>query len=113
MIQFNDIFKPQTEKERVEAERKANEAIDLTGDMARNCLATDQFKVYRDNYEKAEKKIVLAMLKCTQCYLANQFDFQSYGNQMLVYMTRMKDLRSLLDIVEADARKGKDKDAKR
>lgn len=110
-MNFSDIFKPETEKERAQAEKDAQAKIDLTGDAARACLRLESFKAYKKQYISAEEKIVTAMLKCTQSYLAGQFEMVSYGSQMLVYMTRLKDLRSLLDAVTLDSKKGVEKDA--
>ncbi len=105
METFNDIFKP-----KVVAAKKADkivnqDAIDCMN-KARICLNNEAFKGYKKQYAKAESKMVDTMTALTSSYLEGRFDLTAYGAKMLVYMTRLKDLRLLLDVVKTDIRKG-------
>ena len=104
---FTDFFKPQTEKEFEEAQAKATEQVDIAGDLARHCLAMEDFQKYKRQYELAQEKMISAMEMCTKSYMSGDFDITTYGAKMLVFMTRIKDLRMLLDTVTYNAKKGK------
>ncbi len=81
--------------------------LDLVGDTARACLGMEQFNTYRKQYVIAEEKMVDAMLMCTTSYMSGSFGLNEYASKMLVYMTRLKDLRMLLDTVTINSKKGK------
>ena len=100
------MFKFKSEKETPEKEFSAN-AVAI-GDKARACLATEQFKSYRDQYESSEQKMIQSMIKTTDLFLSAEFSLEIYGSKMLVYMTRIKDLKMLLDVVVVNSKKGKD-----
>jgi len=91
-------------------EKVLDKEINMIGGIARKCLALPQFKKYRDQYIKSEQKILEAMLKTTQSFTSGSFDFTSYGAKMLVYMTRLKDLRLLVDRIKIDSKKGLEDD---
>lgn len=97
-MSLTDIFKPDTDK-------KIAKEISIVADMARACLSTEQFQAYKKQYESAQSKMVDVMLMLTESHNSGQMDITKYGAKMLVYMTRIKDLRMLLDQVEKDARK--------
>ena len=101
-------FKKTDVVEEKRIEKEAQESIKAVGNAARACLSTEQFKTYRSHFEHSEKKMVDALLMLTKSFEAGSFDLSAYGSKVLVYMTRLKDLRILLDVVEADAKKGKD-----
>ena len=105
METFNNIFKPEV-KEAAKADREVNKEAEDCMSKARICFALKQFAEYREQYVKAEAKMVAAMDKLTEAYLSGLFDLTTYGAKMLVYMTRLKDLRILLDVVNSDIRKG-------
>ena len=105
MGEFNNLFKPEV-KESAKANREVTREAEDCLSKARICFALKQFAEYRDQYAKAEAKMVTAMDKLTEVYLSGVFDLNTYGAKMLVYMTRLKDLRILLDVVNSDIRKG-------
>ena len=103
---FNDMFKSDVEKKSEQADKLAAENIRLTGDIARTCLSLSQFKSYRTQYAAAEENMVQAMLMLTESFNAGRVALTEYGSKMLVYMTRLKDLRMLLDVVTLNSKKG-------
>lgn len=106
MIRFDEMFKAEEKPD-----QQIDEQISLVGDIARVCLAMEEFKSYRKQYEAAEQKMVQTMLMLTESFNAGRVDLTTYGAKMLVYMTRVKDLRMLLDAVLVDSKKGKGKNA--
>jgi len=107
MMNFNDMFKPQDVKALEKADKQVEEKLSMTGAVARYCLNSSSFQKYRRQYQSAEEKMIQAMMMCTESYMAGRFDLTSYGSKMLVYITRLKALRSLLDTVTLDSKKGK------
>ena len=102
------MFKAEDIKELEQADLLAEKNINLTGDMARNCLRQSSFKRYKEQYEKSERAVLLGMLSLTKAYTSGQFTLESYATKTLVYMTRLKDIRLLLDTLSVDAKKGKE-----
>ena len=100
MIQFGEMFKSD-----VDVNKEITEQINMISGVAKNCLSMEQFKTYKKQYEIAESKMVQALLMLTESFNAGRLDLTTYGSKMLVYMTRIKDLRMLLDQVTADAKK--------
>lgn len=107
-----DLFKKEDEKELAKLEIEVNKKINITGDVARVCLGLVQFAKYRETYEKAEKVIVDTLLCVTKNFERGHINFETYGTKMLVYMTRLKAARALLDTINNDSKKGLE-DAKR
>lgn len=95
---FNEMFQAKTEKQ-------VDKQLNAAAAAANACLSTDSFSYYRKQYEKAESKMLEAMMMMTESYYSGNIQLEAYGAKMLVYMTRLKDLRSLLDKVTRDARK--------
>jgi hypothetical protein len=91
-------------------DKEISEQINMIAATAKNCLSLEQFKTYRKQYESAEEKMVQAMLMLTESFNAGRLDLTTYGSKMLVYMTRLKDLRMLLDTITNDAKKVKTDD---
>ena len=106
-----NLFGKTDEKELQKKEKEVQKVLSMTGAIARNCLRLSQFQKYKKQYQSAEEKMIKVMEKLTDSFQAGEMDITTYGCKMLVYMTRLKDLRMLIDVVEIDSRKGK-KDAK-
>lgn len=87
-------------------EKEVVKYLNKTRDIARNCLATEQFKTYREEYENVEGKLVVVLLKVTAKYNSGGMTLNEYGAKMLVYMTELKSVRSLLAAIDGDAKKG-------
>ena len=101
---FKDAFKPNI----IKADEKiVNEKINLTGQIARSCLNLPQFKAYKDKYIKAESKVIGTMLLLTASYMKGELTLETYGTKVLVYMTRLGELKRLIGTVTTDAKKGK------
>jgi len=106
-MNFSDMFKPGKQDLAGLAEKDASNGIDLVGDYARSCLCTLEFKKYKDKYVEAEKRVIKSLLILTDTYLSGNMDISSYGTKVLVLITRLKDVRMLLDTVTTDSKKGK------
>ena len=91
---------------------KTAEQIKLTGDIARNCLSLPAFQTYRKAYAELEEAVIGDMIKEAATFSVDQTDISKFGARCLVKLTRLRDLRSLLTKVEADAKRGTD-EAKR
>jgi len=107
MKNVTDWFKAPTEKDLEEAEKQSTEQVNMAGECARFCLGIEAFQRYKRQYLLAQERMLSAMEMCTQAFMAGQFDITTYGAKQLVYMTRLKDLRMLLDQIETDSKKGK------
>ncbi len=105
MNKFNTMFKKDNTQS-VE-ERETEKAINMTGDIARMCLSTTQFKLYKEQYTKAEGKVLKSLLVLTDRHISGEISQETYAVRTLVYMTRLKNIRMLLATVTSDARKGK------
>lgn len=88
---------------------ESSEQIKLTGDIARACLATKEFKQYRDQYEKMEQKVIDEMIIEAANFCVSCDSTEKFGAKCLVKLTRLRDLRSLVTKVEADSKKGIEK----
>lgn len=82
--------------------------IKLTGDMARACLNTKEFKQYREQYAQMEAKVIGEMIIEAANFPVGNDSTEKFGARCLVKLTRLRDLRSLMTKVLADAQKGKD-----
>jgi hypothetical protein len=100
---ISNMFKAPDAREEQKIREDAAESIRLTVDIAKQCLAMEQFKSYRTQYESAEQKMVAEMLMVTVTFNAGRMDLMQYGAKMLVCMTKLRDLRLLLDTVNSNA----------
>lgn len=89
-------------------EDKSITDIKLTGDCARACLSTKEFKLYRDQYSKMESKVIDEMIMDAANFPVSNEDIAKFGAKCLVRLTRLRDLRSLITKVQNDSQKGKD-----
>ena len=105
MSEFGDIFQASA-KEVKKADKVVNQAASDCMNTAKICFGLKQFSEYKQQYLAAEAKMIGAMTALTESYIAGNFDLNAYGARMLVYMTRLKDLRLLLDVVNSDIRRG-------
>lgn len=108
MFNFDDHFgKTDVKKEKQEAQ-DIKDSLKSLGNTARVCLNSSQFHDYRKQYEATEAKVVESILRLTSNLENGELDLTAYGTKVLVFMTRLKDLRSLLTIVKNDSKKGQD-----
>jgi hypothetical protein len=83
--------------------------IKLAGDRARACLATKEFKHYRDQYASLESKVIDELITEAANFCVSNDSTEKFGAKCLVKLTRLRDLRSLVSKVEVDAKKGIEK----
>ncbi len=90
-------------------EEKASTEIKLTGDMARACLSTKEFKQYRAQYAVMEEKVIDEMVIDAANFCVSPDSMEKFGAKCLIKLTRVRDLRSLVSKIENDAKKGIEK----
>lgn len=107
--QINDIFAPQSQKEKEDFAVKQKEladAITRATKAAQSCLNSEQFHGYRRQYQNAEKKLVDVMIRYTRSFFTEEKgDMAKYGANMARYITKLDDMRMLLNQVESDAKR--------
>ena len=113
MSRFQDAFKSVDEKQLIKEQKRSEESYKIAYSVACGCLSSDNFKRYRREYENSQEQMMAVLFKITDVYLAGQIDHQTYISRVLVHVTKMKDLRSLLDGVELDKKRGEKVVAKR
>lgn len=86
-------------------EEKSQADLKLTGDIARKCLSMEQFRQYREYYERAEASVIDELLNEALAAYGDG-DLAKFGSRCLIKLTRLRDLRSLLTKVAVDSRKG-------
>lgn len=98
------------QQELLKAEQEVNAVYTVAGDRARKCLETEDFKFYRDDYRRAETKIIDYLLKYNIYFHKNSSTgIESYAMVVSRYLTKLESLRSLLEVVVKDAQKGQPK----
>lgn len=89
------------DRQKKEVEHKE---IRLVSDCARRCLSMEEFKYYREYYAQAEQAIINELIEASIAAYQDG-DLQKFGGKCLVKLTRLRDLRSLLTRVQADAKR--------
>lgn len=104
---FQDIFKPGAQKQAEQQLREAEETMSMVRDKARACLDLETFKLYRDSYHKAEASMIEAIINYnTYFFSLPDGNLDKYAVTVMRYLTKLQAMRSLLDVVEKDARNG-------
>lgn len=80
--------------------------VKLTGDMARACLGTKEFKQYRTQYIVLQEKVIEELIMEAANFCVSQDSCEKFGAKCLVKLTRLRDLRSLVSKIETDSKKG-------
>lgn len=81
--------------------------ISMTGDMARKCLSMQEFKSYRNQYKRTEESVIDALINYSNMFAKhNEGGIDKYAVVVMRYLTKLDDLRSLLTVVERNAKKG-------
>lgn len=100
--QFADIFKPE-KKENDDLQKSVDKVIS----QAKLCLTSKEFEKYRKAYEAAEAKMVANLISFTNGFMSlDSGDMSFYGAKVARMITKLSDLKALLDGVESDVRKG-------
>lgn len=105
MFRFEDQFDLTNEPE---GQIKAmNEKLVTVGQLARKCLAQNEFQQYKKMFEDELAGIMNAMVIYTANFGKNGNDnLEIYAVNMIRFVQRITDLRKLITYVELDARKG-------
>jgi hypothetical protein len=104
MYRFEDAFSGVEEDKKEELVAQMERAIS----RAKVCLSNKDFEEYRAEYVKAEGKQIALMIAFTNGFMAqDNGDMAYYGAKIARMLTRLSDLRTLLDAVESDLRKEK------
>lgn len=90
------------------AVEQSSDHIKLTADCAKACLATKEFKQYREQYAQMEAKVIGEMIIDAANFPVGNDSTEKFGAKCLVKLTRLRDLRSLMTKVLTDAQKGKE-----
>lgn len=77
----------------------------LTALAAKRCLDMPEFKEYREQFEAMEAKIIDEMIMDAAGFPTQPDSIERFGAKCLIKLTRIRDLRSLLSKVNADARR--------
>lgn len=81
------------------------ELVRKAGDTARKALNSVEFVEYKKSYENAEKAMVDSMLAYTDAFFCNGTDLALYGAKIARMMTKLQDLKVLLNKVENDVKR--------
>lgn len=107
MIDIKDIFKRQTAKEVEEALVAADKTLDVTGDLARRCLSSEDFQHYRRMYASAESSIIDALIIYTKNFAEGGVgDVTKYAFTVMRMLTKLQHLKHLIKSIESDAKRG-------
>ena len=80
---------------------------DLVIEKAQACLSSQEFKSYREAYEKEERDIVMTLINEAGAFVAGDAStLEKFGAKCLIRLNRLRDVRSLLVRVTVEARKG-------
>ncbi len=105
-MDIQELFKP---KEKLTAAQiaEAEKALNLAGEMARQCLELKDFKIFKEKYQDAEAKMVSTMISYTKNFVESaNGDVNKYAITMVRLFTKLENLRYLLDTVEVTALRG-------
>jgi len=87
--------------------KKEAKIEDIVVSKARACLAMNEFKDYREAYEKEEREIIGTLLvDAGKCALDDNGSLEKFGAKCLVRLNRLRDVRGLLRDVTINASKG-------
>ena len=104
-FKFEDIFKVDLETQ--DSIKLASAKIDEAAKAARKCLTMPEFHFYRIQFERAQEAIIDKMIQYTSAFFASEHgDMNKYGANMARFMTKLQDLRVLLNTVEKEAKRG-------
>jgi hypothetical protein len=86
---------------------KPEQFDDLTAVRAGECLITNEFKAYRDAYEREEAEIIGTLINEAAMFVVGDAGtIEKFGAKCLIRLNRLRDLRSLLVKVTVDSRRG-------
>jgi len=86
---------------------ESDKQVNLTAEMAKRCLNMEEFKAYRESFEAMERKIIDEMVMDAAGFTTQNESTERFGMKCLIKLTRIRDLRALLNKVSSEARKVK------
>lgn len=100
-------FKPKAHQDAEKLKEQTDAKLKEAELLAKACFGTEQFQQYRDAYKKAEASTIDFMLRFNNSFFAEKTgDVQQYAFTIMRYLTRLQTLRSLLDTIETNAKRG-------
>ena len=82
-------------------------ALQVAGDRARECLSHEDFQLYREDYKRAEIKLIDLLIKYNKAFYKNgSTGIEAYAMNISSILTKLESLRSLLEVITVDAKKG-------
>lgn len=111
---IRSLFQPQDQKKNEQSIKDAEDQLRGLGELARKCLEAQDFKIYRVSYERTEASIVDALISYTKHFVENPGgDVTKYALTNVRLLTKLENLRFLLNSVQSDVRQDimKDKEA--
>lgn len=100
---FSEMFSADTEKT-----DDLEKSFERVVSQAKACVNNPEFKEYRKAFVAAQEKMVAQMIQFTNTFMAQESgDMSFYGTKMVRMVTKLSDLKALLDAVDADIRKEK------
>lgn len=76
---------------------------------ARACISSEEFRRYKKQYEEVEKKMLAIMIYDTNQATAAGMTMEQYGAVMFRNINKLMVLKSIIDVVEKDAKRGTSK----
>lgn len=107
---FQDLFKPTDEAKDKKAIKSAEASLQIVIDRAKRCLSMEEFKSYRDSFERAEDGIMDSLIAYTHHFsLSDEADITKYAMKVSRLITKVETLRMLLINIETKAKRGQNK----
>ena len=107
---FNDLFKPENEKVVEKKVKDAEVALQIAGDLARRCLAMEEFRLYRDSFIRADKALIDALIAYNHYFsISETGDISKYAMKVNRLLTKAETLRKLLTDIESNAKRALNK----
>jgi hypothetical protein len=107
MIDIKDIFTRRPATDIQEALAEADKVLDVTGDMARVCLSSEDFQHYRKMYQHAEAAIMDTLIIYTKNFAEGPSgSTEKYAFTVMRMLTKLQHLKHLIKSIESDAKRG-------
>lgn len=108
---FQDIFKPRDAKEVEKKLKTAEHAMQVASDRARRCLSMEEFKAYRDSFQRASDSLLDALIAYNhQFSISDNGDLNKYAMKVNRLLTKAQDVRELLNTIDTASKRAVKKD---
>ena len=109
---FSEMFKPRDAKEVEKKLKTAEHAMQVASDRARRCLSMEEFKAYKDSFQRASDSLLDALIAYNhQFSLSENGCIEKYAMKVNRLLTKAQDVRELLNVIETASKRGVKKDA--